>query len=85
MAHPALHKQHPCVEIEGVDPLFVPHMLIGAMTAQIASRIEGMDIDCARKIARSIWEADWPCDPEPRCFTGAADMVASELSYWCEG
>ena len=84
MAIPALHEQHPCIAIEGVDPLFVPHMLIGAMTAKLASRIDGMDIDAARKIARSIWEADWPCDPEPRCFTGALEQVDVELSYWSD-
>lgn len=70
-----------CVEIEGVDPVFVPHMIIGAMAVRYA-RAAALPMDEAYDAARATWEADemWPDDP--RTFESALERVDEDLQHW---
>ena len=76
-------EEYPCAPIEGVEPIFVPHMIKGAMACRYA-RAARMSMDEAFTFAVATWETEWPSDPEPRTFEAAMEAVDGDLEYWNE-
>lgn len=78
-----MDKTPTCAPIDGVDPIFVPHMLKGAMACRYA-RAANIPFDEAVNAANATWETDWETDPEPRTFDHANEAVDFDLAYWEE-
>lgn len=74
-------SDYPCAPIEGVDPVFVPYMLRGAMALRYA-RCTDMDYDDAVECAVATWDTDWETDPSPRTLANAVEAVDSDLEHW---
>jgi hypothetical protein len=72
-----------CAPIEGVDPIFVSHMIRGAMACRYA-RAASLAFEDAVAAAQATWETEWPDDPEPRTFETANEAVDADLEYWGE-
>lgn len=72
-----------CAPIEGVDPLFVPYMLRGAMACRYA-RAAQLAYEDGLEAAIATWSTKWETDPEPRTFDHAMEAVDSDLEHWDE-
>jgi hypothetical protein len=72
-----------CAPIKGVDQIFVPHLLKGAMACRYA-RAASLDYADALDAAVATWETEWETDPEPRTFENANEAVDADLVYWGE-
>lgn len=75
---------YPTVEVADVDPLFVRHMMLGAMAIHYRRYVTDLPYEDAIASARATWETDWPNDPEPRTFEQAIEAVDSDLEHWDE-
>ena len=77
--------QPSCAPVEGLDPMFLPAMLKGAMACRFCRAVgPEMSIDQGMDAAIATWETEWPDDPEPRTFEAAMEAVDDELSCWTE-
>jgi hypothetical protein len=72
-----------CAPIEGVDPVFVPHMILGAMAVRYMKAVPGLSIDEAYDAAKATWDTDWETEG-PRTFAMAEEEVDSDLQHWDE-
>jgi hypothetical protein len=71
-----------CIALEGVEPIFVPHMIRGAMACRYARQVHDMAYEDAVKAAEATWGTEWESDPAPRTFEAAIEAVDSDLEYW---
>lgn len=74
--------EYPCVSVKDVDPIFVPHMIRGAMALRYMRAVPDLTHDEAAAAAIATWGADWESDPRPRSFESAIEAVDSDLQYW---
>lgn len=72
--------QFECVVIDGVEPIFVEQMILGAMALRYA-RQTGLSYEDAVHAARATWESDWEGEG-PRTFEQAIEAVDSDLEHW---
>jgi hypothetical protein len=74
-----------CAPVDGVDPVFLPHILKGAMACRFCRAVgPQMSLSQGYDAAVATWETEWPDDPSPRTFEAAMQAVDDELSYWGE-
>jgi hypothetical protein len=69
------------VAVEGVEPVFVEQMILGAMAMRYM-KCADLDHDDAIASARATWEADELWDEGPRTFEQAVQMVDDDLQHW---
>lgn len=74
-------SEYPCAPIEGVAPIFVPHMLKGAMALRYM-RFANCTYEEGVMHAIATWDTDWESDPEPRTFDLAKQAVDDDLECW---
>jgi hypothetical protein len=85
MSSDKMNNEPVCAAVEGVDPIFVPHILKGAMACRFCRAVgPGMSLSQGYDAAIATWETEWPSDPEPRTYEAAMEVVDDELSYWGE-
>jgi len=75
-------KEPICAPIEGVNFVFVPHMIKGAMAIRFVRRVPGLTLDQGMDAAVATWETEWSSDPAPRTLARAIEEVDSELEHW---